>query len=311
LNDYEKKHMSDFDQMRSKVGDIDKALKECANIEHYLGLDRKHGALSQQQAEMAEIFKDNLQDVDGKIDAHRLNLDSVKVFLEQKMRQIEEKIGVGHRVNEFMKDMEQRYTYMEQDQKRARDLLESSLQEQIRLEHSAVHAQTSQIKDNWDREVKARQAYQENYKKLLQQERSARETTESHLGHRFENFERGIYSELQRVWAEIGKEQPPIVIQQPPPPPTTVREVVMPPVMAPRVIEEIIVPPVGPATVVEEIIMPPTTVMPQRVAPSGYLAGSISTPQLVGVGMTTPQVGGLTGTVRSLQTPVVGGYRLA
>jgi hypothetical protein len=227
LQDYEKKNMQEIDQVRGKMGDIDKALKECANIEHYLGLDRKHGLLSQQQAEIAQIFKENMQDVDGKIEAQRSSLDSAKAFLEQRMRQMEASLSNQSRVNDFMKDMEQRFLYLEEDQKRARSMLESSLQEQIRMDISAIHSQSGQIKEAWDREVRARQSYQENYQNLLAQERAARESQESVLGTRLENFERGIYSELQRVWQELGKEHAPIVIQQPP----IVEKIVSPPIV--------------------------------------------------------------------------------
>jgi hypothetical protein len=140
----------------------------------------------------------------------------MKGTFQQRLRQLETRLEDGSRLNEIMKDVEQRYICMEEDQRKARELLHSSLQDQIRLEHSTVLSQTGHLKDQWDREVKARQAHQENYKDLLQQERSSRESQSTHLGHRFENFERVIQSEIQRLWREVGKEQLPNVIQQPP-----------------------------------------------------------------------------------------------
>jgi hypothetical protein len=188
--------------------------------------------LSQQQAEIAQIFKENMQDVDGKLEAQKGSLDSAKAFLEQRMRQMESSLTNQNRVNDFMKDMEQRFLYLEEDQKRARAMLESSLQEQIRLDISAIHSQSGQIKEAWDREVRARQSYQENYQNLLAQERAARESQENVLGTRLENFERGIYSELQRVWQELGKDHTPIVIRQEAPPPI-VEKVYAQPAMPP------------------------------------------------------------------------------
>jgi len=263
-----KKHMQEFEQVKGRLGDIDRALKECANIEHYLGLDRKHGYLSQKQAEIAEFFKEGMQDVDGKLDTQQVNMESMKAFLEQRLRNLEAKIADGSRINEFMKEMEQRYVYLEDDQNRARSMLESSLQEQIRLEHSAVHSQASQIREAWEREVKARQAYQENYKELLQQERSTREAQESLIGNRLENFERGIYSELQRVWTELGKDHSPIIIQQSPPT-ITRQEVIAPPVY------------MQPQEIIKEIVSPPV----QYVQP-GNVTRLSSTPQSLRTSMT-------------------------
>jgi hypothetical protein len=214
MNDYEKKHMQEFDDVRSKFGDVDKALKECANIEHFLGIDRKHGALSQAQAELADLLKGKMLDVHGKIDGHKTMLDKLQSIVDQKMQQFESRLMEAYKGNDFMKELEQRYSYLQEDQKRARDMLESSLQEQIKLEHSSIHSQASQIKEQWDREVKARQAYQENYRELLGQERSARESQETQIGNRLDNFERSIFSELERVWRELGKEHQPIVVRE-------------------------------------------------------------------------------------------------
>jgi hypothetical protein len=234
LTDYEKKNMQEFEQVKGKMSEIDRALKECASIEHYLGMDKKHGILSQQQAEIAEIFKENMQDVDGKIDAQGVRVDGVKAFVEQRLRTLESKIDAGAKFNDIMKDFEQRCNYMEEDSKRARGILESSLEEKIRLEHSSIHSQANQIKEIYDREVRARQAYQENYQELLKQERTARESGDSNFGNRLEIFERSIYSELQRVWQELGKEHQPIVIQQPAP---------MPMPIAPPIVEKFMAPP--------------------------------------------------------------------
>jgi hypothetical protein len=206
LTDYEKKHMQEFDDMKSRIGEIDRGLKDCANIEHCLGLDRKHGALSQQQVEITESMRTRMQEVTNKIEAQSMTINSVKMFLEQRLSQVESKTGDGLGGSALFEQLEQRYQYMQEEQKRARDILESSMLEQIRLEHSTVHSQANQIKEQWDREMKARQAYQENYKELLGQERANREAQESQTEQRLEAFERSMYAELQRVWHEFGKE---------------------------------------------------------------------------------------------------------
>jgi hypothetical protein len=233
-------------------------LKDCASVDHYLGIDKKHGALSQQQLEMADTVKNKLQDVYGKLDAQKSTVDGFKALLERRLGNLEMQLGDSARGNDFLRDMEQRYFSMQEDNKRARDIMESSLQEQIRLEHSAVHSQATQIKEQWDREVKARQAYQENYKDLLGQERSAREAIEVQIESRFDQFERGVYAELQRVWTEIGKEAPQVVVQR------VQNEV------APIVVQQ-------PPTIVQREVAPTQYIqMPSRVStgPPGYVTGS-------------------------------------
>jgi Holliday junction resolvasome RuvABC endonuclease subunit len=268
MSDYERKHMKDIEEMKSKFGDVDKALKECANIEHYLGLDKKHSDLSRALSESAEAAKARMQDYDGKIDAHKEALSQVKALIDQRFRAFEQKLGENARFQEIMKDVEQRYFMMEEDQKRAREMLESSLQEQIRLEHSSVHSQANQIKEHWEREVKARQAYQENYKELLGQERSAREAIETQLGDRLNSFERSIFAELQRLWQELGKEQTPVIVQQPQAQKIIVREQAPVQQLAPIVIEE--------------RLQPMTSYVQEYVSPAPVMGmgtvGSISTP---------------------------------
>merc|ERR1712100_315537 len=99
---------------------------------------------------------------------------------DQRLSHIESLVAdtAGMKMTEFAKDMDQRFALLQEDQKRSRDVLESSFHEQLRLEHSAREAQGLQVKEVWERELKSRQAYQENYKELLAQERSAREAAE-------------------------------------------------------------------------------------------------------------------------------------
>jgi phosphopantetheine adenylyltransferase len=334
LGDYEKKHMSEFSNMQARLGDLDKALKECANIEHYLGLDRKHASLSEQQLKDAEAmrakhgelqgktaaneasldsmarklgdglstlqskmaaletansrFKNlfdevdinirgekssrevgdsqaderiarlealmnastfgkdldlvsgKMRDVMSKIDAQKLNMENFRMLFDQRLAQLEQQLAEETGA-QLLKEMDQRFVYLQEDQKRSRDVLESCLTEQIKLEHSAVHSQAAQIKEQWDREVKSRQAYQDSYRELLGQERSAREAQEMHFDNRLQNYERNVYSEIQRLWHELQKEPPqPIVVPQvvekfiQPPTPTYVMSPRMTPLTSPQ-----------------------------------------------------------------------------
>jgi len=392
LGDYEKKHMSEFDQMKARMGDVDKALKECANIEHYLGMDRKHGALTEQQLKDSEAarskhgelqakvavnestidsiarklgdgldgmmrkmngletsnsrFKtlfdevDNsirgekssretgagkaeerlarlesllggnmgtwskdlestqgkMRDVTGKVDAQKLNFDNFKSIFDQRLVQLEMQL-TEIPGGEVLKEMDQRFTYMQDDQKRSRDILESAMTEQIRLEHSQVHNQASQIKEQWDREVKARQAYQENYKELLGQERHAREAQEMHFDSRLQKYERNVFVEIQRIWSEIQKVEieprQPIVVQQPAPQYVmSPRQMMIAPPQQARYIQETMTPAmssgmpmIGTTSFTPSIVGPSTIMspgMPQMGGTMAYdmLSGSSGLPVL-------------------------------
>jgi hypothetical protein len=230
LSDYERKHMQEFDQIRGKIGDVDKALKECASIEHYLGLDRKHGALKEEHASQVEAAKGRMRDFATKVDGQVSLFQSYKSVMDERLSQLEDRLADRSQSRDVMKDVEERMKYMQEDQKRARDILESSILEQIRLEHSTVTSQASQLKEQWDRELKTRQAYLDNYSDLLGQERSARVGDVQQMEGKMKTFETSLFHELQRIWQELGKEAPvpaPIIVQQPP---SVVKEYVMPPV---------------------------------------------------------------------------------
>jgi hypothetical protein len=210
-----------------------------------------------------------MRDFQAKMDQHGNSLDHVRSGLESRVYELEGKIG-NTRGTDVLREVEQRYNYMQEENKRARDIMESSIQEQIRLEHSTVHSQAVQIKEQWDREVKARQAYQENYKELLGQERVAREAIEVQIENRFQDFEKGVYAELQRVWSEIGKEAPPVVVQR------VQKE------MAPIVVQQ------QPQTIVRREVAPTQTyIMPPRVstvAAPGYIGGGSIVTEVTGTG---------------------------
>jgi len=310
LNTYETNHMQEFTDMKRRLGDIDRALSECAKIEHYVGMDKKHeglkgylsteaetaraklgelqakvsaneGTLDVVQRKLADsqhglglkvstieasnsrfktmfeeldaamrlersdresgasksderisrlegmvqgslgsclkdidVTKGKISDCMGRIEAQRANLDNFKVTVDVRLGQMDASMAESIQGNDLIRELDQRLVYLQEDQKRARDMLESSLAEKIKLEHSAVHSQSYQIKEQWDREVKARQAYQENYQELLGQERFARESQETIIDRRLETFERSLYGEIQRLWQEMGREVPSQVIQQ-------------------------------------------------------------------------------------------------
>merc|ERR1712100_617973 len=105
-------------------------------------------------------------------------------------------------------------------------MLESSIKEQIRLEHSALHSQSAQIKEQWDREARARQAYMESYKELLSQERKTRDMQCGQLDDRVKICEYKLAGEIhpepERVIVrEIAQAAPRTVIvsQREPPNP--------------------------------------------------------------------------------------------
>jgi hypothetical protein len=145
LGDYEKKYVRELDQVKAKFGDVDLALKECANIEHYLGLDRKFA--------------------------------SIKQLIEQRLGQLEMQFAEGFSGNEMIKEIEQRCINIKEEQKKARDVLVSSM-----TKTESCEAEMGCRIDNLEAQF------------------------ENRLG-----IERSIYAELKRVWQEIGKEQPPII----------------------------------------------------------------------------------------------------
>jgi len=187
--------------------------------------------------------KQKLRDAQAKIDQQRSSVESMKTTTEQRLEYIENQIGdnAGHKFMEFTKDLEKRLFYMQEDQKRARDVLESSLQEQLRLEHGLHEDATRQMKEHWERELKARYAYQETYKELITQERGGREAMENNMEQRMQSLERALSMETNRLWVAVDKHTheglnqiKEVIVQAPPPPPQIVE--VLPPVVQETVV---------------------------------------------------------------------------
>jgi hypothetical protein len=334
MSSIEQKHALESGDLKNRVADLDKALQECARIDHYLGLDAKHGGLQESlgkeletvRSKMSELqnkvssvlsqsdknvglmegriegferkivdvndvmnrkvctveagqtrlktvvdelgvamrgdksaremtagtaeerlarleqtvkgtldtcLKDveatqgKMREISGRLGSQQAALDSYRSSLDLRVSQLETGFSAGSQGADLIKDFEMRIQQVQEDQQRQRHILETSIYEKIGLEHSAAHSQASQIKETWDRELKARQAYQENFKELLSQERNSREATQDQLDRRVEMFERNICSEMQRMWHDLGAREPQVI--QAPPPQTTY-------VMSPRTV---------------------------------------------------------------------------
>lgn len=165
--------------------------------------------------------KTKLRDTSAGFERTKASLDTQRATVDQRLEALESGGGgSGGGFSEYTKDLDKRLFYMQEDQKRARDVLESSLQEQIRLEHSLHDDQARQVKEYWDRETKTRMAYQEQYKDLLQQERSGRENMEVNIDSRVRTLEQMISMETQRLWTAMDKHTheglKEVIVQQPP-----------------------------------------------------------------------------------------------
>jgi hypothetical protein len=109
----------------------------------------------------------------------------------------------GTKFAEVFKDIEQRILYLQDDQKRHRDVLEATLNEQLRIEQSSRDAQAAQMKEQWDREMKARESHQNNYRNLLDHERTARERADQSFLTRIQGMENNLVEEMKRVWTAV------------------------------------------------------------------------------------------------------------
>jgi hypothetical protein len=143
-----------------------------------------------------EMSQARMRDLNTKIDQQ-------KVTLEQRMFHMESHMVDPHRKLDWNTDVEQQFLSIQEDQKRARDVLENSFHEQLRLEHASRDAQVSQLQEQWERENKTRIANQETWKDMLQTERASRESGEHNLEKRVEACERLVAGETQRLWLAI------------------------------------------------------------------------------------------------------------
>jgi hypothetical protein len=95
-----------------------------------------------------EAAQGKIRELGSKFEQTKAATDSNRATVDQRLVCMENLISesAGNTAAEWTKDMEKRLYYLQEDQKRARDVLESSLQEQLRLEHSARDAQAQQMK---------------------------------------------------------------------------------------------------------------------------------------------------------------------
>jgi len=131
-----------------------------------------------------------------------------------------------------------------QDARQQKDALESTVQEQMRLERVAREVQANQLKDA----IAHSHNFSSNaeYTDILLQERSSREAAERALERRLESFERAISmerneraQELQRIWdafdGHTHEAMSPIIREIPQPPP---RKILPTSMMSPRAITQ-------------------------------------------------------------------------
>jgi hypothetical protein len=167
-----------------------------------------------------EVAHAKIRELHSKTESANAMFQSHKQTTEQRLAYVENLLaeGAGPSYGAGMtKDMEQRFAFWQEDQKRSRDVLESSIQEQLHLEHAARDAQAAQIKEQWERDMKARQAYQESYKELLSHERVAREGIEATFASRLNQCEQQLANEAQRLWLALDGHTHD-ALEQPPPP---------------------------------------------------------------------------------------------
>jgi hypothetical protein len=197
----------------------EKTLRELSHTkleERLFPVERCLEGVVDKQAKELEAATLRIRELHDKLQQSKANIDSHKVATDQRLIYIENIMvdSTNNKIAEFGKDIDARFVFMLEDQKRARDVLESSLQEQLRLEHSARDAQAAQQKEIWERELKNRQAYQENYKDLLTQERSAKELIEHNFLSRMSQCEQTIAHEAQRLWSAIDGHTHETLVQQ-------------------------------------------------------------------------------------------------
>jgi len=208
IRELQSKVMGDYSMRDQNSGALEDRLGEIDS-----GLTDVNESASK-NARAIDAIQAKLRDALNKLDQYRSFHEGYKATSDQRLSYIESLMTetAGAKVGECTREIEQRLMYMQEEQKRARDVLESSLQEQIRLEHAARDSQAIQIKEQWDREMKARQAYQDSYKELLSHERMAREAHETNLDRRCHACEQCITQETQRIWTALERHE--IVVEK-------------------------------------------------------------------------------------------------
>jgi len=137
-----------------------------------------NNAVSQEMTSGLEAAQAKARDALGKVDGQRASLESIKESTDKRLQYIEQAMFDGAYGNNFVKHMDQRMQAIQEEEKRARDMLKNtisqSIKEQLDLQHSAIISQSSQVKELWDREAMSRKAHMESYKQHIAQERQSR-----------------------------------------------------------------------------------------------------------------------------------------
>jgi len=272
---------ADIDDAKQKLREAQAKLdQQTRNHESHRSTTEGHAKELEAAKQRGEDAKQKLRDQQAKLDQHAGLFESHRLTTDQRLEYIEALMAdaSGQKMGDFTKDLEKRLFYMQEDQKRARDVLESSLQEQLRLEHSYLEETTRQMKEHWERELKARMAYQDQYKDMIVQERTGREGTEQQLEHRMQHLERCLSMETNRLWVAIDKHTheglKEVVIPSPPPVPPPVTTSVVE-VLPPQTIVEVL-----PAVPAGEMIQSPRVPMYNVIQAPPLVPGTTMSPPL-------------------------------
>merc|ERR1719506_1756981 len=228
-----------------------------------------------------------LREVSGKLDQYRSLVENHRSTIDQRLSYMENLMAdtQGTKFAEVFKDIEQRILYLQDDQKRHRDVLEATLNEQLRIEQSSRDAQAAQMKEQWDREMKARESHQNNYRNLLDHERTARERADQSFLTRIQGMENNLVEEMKRLWTAVDGHTHEYTVNMPDTrsqsPVARTRPMIMNrvAVQSPRLPQYTIVQP--PMTVTPPVITTSTSsvppVLPLTAAPSRMVSGSLPT----------------------------------
>jgi len=211
--------MSTFDSMRVTM---EQRLDDCESLLQESGTKEKLADTEKRLRNLQEEHKrarDKLESTTVTYESHMVNSEA---RFEHLMKLLGEATSAkGLDFNVLTRDVDKRIMTMQEENKRARDRMENTFKEELKLEHSTREAQQAQAREQWEREQKARQSYQDSYMEILAQERCTRESEWKNLEQRLMAFEKKVWSFL-----ENGGLQPVRVIEQVAPQVRVVEEVV-------------------------------------------------------------------------------------
>merc|ERR1712216_579496 len=112
--------------------------------------------LGGEHSRQLEDTKSKLREAQAKLDQQRYTIESHKATIDERLSYIEAMMtdAGSQKMMALAQDLEKRIQHVQGDQKMAREVLESSIAEQLRLEHTLYEDKAKQIKEHWDRELK-------------------------------------------------------------------------------------------------------------------------------------------------------------